>query len=444
VTLSCPVREAAERDPHGPALRWKGDTWTWGQLDGLVEQASQALRSQGVQVGQRVPVKSANDPSLLVLFHALGRVGGVLMPLNVRFTSSEVERCLVQVPAGPAAPGVRAALFTSGTTGRPRLVELTEENFRASAAASAANLGRVENPKWLGTLPLFHIGGLAMAHRCAVDGAGLLLEDGFDPERACALFDLGVTHASLVPTTLQRLLDARGDRPFAGVRAVLVGGGPTSPALLARARAAGLPVLQTYGLTEACSQVTTERPGEADGATAGPPLPGIDVRIVDDRGVGVEIGREGDIEVSGPTLGVGLGPWLRTGDVGRLDERGRLIVLSRRVDLIVSGGENVYAAEVEAVLQGHPEIVEVAVVPRSDARWGQVPVAYLVLRRPVSEAALIGFAKERLASFKVPKEWWPVPELPRNAMGKIERRVLVQRAADSSRAGAEDDRAIER
>ncbi len=425
MTFACPVRAAAEREPHATALVWKGDSWTWAQLDGLVEAATRALKAQGVAAGQRVPVQSANEPQLVILFHALGRIGAAFMPLNVRLTRSEVERCIAQVPRGPAAPGVRAALFTSGTTGVPRLVEQTEEAFLASANASGANLGHGPHHRWLGTLPLFHIGGLAMVHRCAVDGACLVLEPGFEAARVNELMDFGITHASLVPTTLARLLDARGDRPFFGVKAVLVGGGPMTPALLSRARAAELPVLQTYGLTEACSQVTTERPGEADGTTAGPPLPGTSVRIVSEDGRPVPVGSVGEIEVSGPTLAVGLGPWHKTKDLGQLDERGRLTVLSRRVDLIVSGGENVYPLEVEGVLEAHPAVVEVAVAPRVDQEWGQVPVAYVVLRQPLSDEALTAFARERLAGFKTPKAWVRLAELPRNAMGKVERHRLA-------------------
>lgn len=425
MTVECPVQAAAARDPNGLALVWRQDSWTWARLDALVGAASRALLAQGVGPGQRVPVKSRNEPELVVLFHALGRIGGVFMPLNARLTQAEVERCLAVVPRDVAAPGVRAALFTSGTTGVPRLVELSEENFLASARASAANLGTGPSHRWVGTLPLFHVGGLAMVHRCAVDGSCLDLEPGFDAERVGQLFDLGATHASLVPTTLRRLLEARGERPFFGVKAVLVGGGPVTPELLARARSAGLPVLQTYGLTEACSQVTTERPAEADGTTAGHPLPGLEVRVVGEGGRLLGPGEVGEIEVRGPTVARGHGPWLATKDLGALDERGRLSVRARRVDLIVTGGENVYPLEVEAVLQEHPAVVDVVVVPREDATWGQVPAAHLVLRRAVSDEELQAFARERLAAFKVPKVWRRVDALPRNAMGKVERRALA-------------------
>jgi O-succinylbenzoic acid--CoA ligase len=304
------------------------------------------------------------------------------------------------------------------------LVELTHANFIASADASALNLGAAPSHRWLATLPLFHVGGLAMAYRCARAGAALVLEPGFDAARASRHFDEGLTHASLVPTTLERLLEARGGRPFAGVEAVLVGGGPMTPQLLARARGLGLPVLQTYGLTEACSQVTTERRGEADGQTAGPPIAGVRVRVVDEAGCVVPPGVVGEVQVQGPTVARGLGPWLETKDLGALDERGRLTIASRRVDLIVTGGENVYPAEVEALLRQHPAIRDVAVVPRPHATYGQEPVGVVVLSQPVDDAALSAWARARIAHFKVPRVWVRLDELPRNAGGKLERRKI--------------------
>jgi O-succinylbenzoic acid--CoA ligase len=183
--------------------------------------------------------------------------------------------------------------------------------------------------------------------------------------------------------------------------------------------------------------VATERPAEADGRTAGPALPGLELRIVGEGGEVLGPGREGDIEVRGPTVMAGYlnrpdatrealrDGWLRTRDVGVLDERGRLTVLSRRTDLIVRGGENLYPAELEAVLANHPALQESAVVGVPDARWGEVPVAFVVPRaghEPPEDLA--SWCRESLASFKVPARFERLEALPRNAMGKIERAVL--------------------
>jgi O-succinylbenzoic acid--CoA ligase len=295
----------------------------------------------------------------------------------------------------------------------------------------------------LGTLPLFHVGGLAMLTRCAYEGGCLLLHDRFDAEAVNRAIDVdGATHASFVATTLERVLDARGDRPLPeSFRLALIGGGPVPTPLLARARGARLLALQTYGLTEACSQVTTERPSEADGRTAGPPLPGLEVRITGPEGEALGPGREGDIEVRGPTVMAGYlnrpeatrealrDSWLRTRDMGTLDERGRLTVLSRRTDLIVRGGENLYPMEIETVIAAHPSVQEVAVVGLADARWGEVPVAFVVLRAGHAlPGELDGWCRRSLAGFKIPSRFLVLDALPRNAMGKVERTVLRQRA----------------
>ncbi|MBZ4398027.1 AMP-binding protein [Myxococcus sp. AS-1-15] len=342
------------------------------------------------------------------------------------------------VPLVEDAP--RVVLFTSGTTGRPKGAVLTEGNFRASCRASAENLGAHPAPRWLGTLPLFHVGGLAMLTRTAYEGGCLVLHERFDAEATSRAIDEGVTHASLVATTLERVLDIRAGRQVPETfKLALIGGGPVPVFLLDRARAVGLLALQTYGLTEACSQVTTESPSEADGKTAGRSLPGTQVRIVGDDGAARGPGEEGNIEVRGPTVMAGYwnrpdatreafrDGWLHTKDLGVLDARGRLTVLSRRTDLIVRGGENIYPAEVEAVLANHPAVQEAAVIGVPDARWGEVPVAFLAPRtgqqRP-DAPVLETWCRDSLAGFKLPTRFIWLDALPRNAMGKLERTAL--------------------
>jgi O-succinylbenzoic acid--CoA ligase len=323
---------------------------------------------------------------------------------------------------------VQSILYTSGTTGRSKAAQLTGAAHLASARSTAQLLDLDERTRWLCCLPLFHVGGLAILHRCALVGGAVLLHERFDAAAAAAaLWREGATHASLVATTLQRTLDASADLSAPpSLRAVLVGGGPAPAPLLERARRAGLRVLHTYGLTEASSHVTCEPPGEADGATAGPAVPLTEVRVA-----------RGEIEVRGPTLFSGyLGDepatgaalrdgWLRTGDLGALDERGRLVVHARRSDLILSGGENVYPAEIEAALLAHPAVVEAAVVGRPDAEWGQSVAAAVALRAPCSEAELAHFLRARLAPFKQPRAWLVLQALPRNAAGKVDRAALL-------------------
>jgi o-succinylbenzoate---CoA ligase len=234
----------------------------------------------------------------------------------------------------------------------------------------------------------------------------------FDERAVGALLrDGGITIASLVPTQLQRLLDA-GATPGPALRRVLLGGGPMPRALLARARAAGFPVCPSYGLTQACSTVTVGEPGDLE--SAGRPLPG----------VGVAITGAGEIVVSGGTVNA-LGS-LRTGDLGRIDAAGRLVVTGRKGDVIISGGENVAPAEVEAVLAEHPEVSEAAVFARPHALWGEAVTALVVPRDGARPAvgALRAHCLERLAAFKVPKAFELVTELPRTESGKVLRAEL--------------------
>jgi o-succinylbenzoate---CoA ligase len=480
--VSCPVHAQAVRAPSALALWAEPRRLSFAELDEEVAAWAGRLHARGVGPGARVAVLAWNGVALLALLFAVRRLGATLVPLNARLTRAEltplVERVrprallaeealaeslpeadsLESMEREPGLPPPRgqplgldqdwAVLFTSGTTGQPKGARLPQRAFLASAAASRANLGASALDRWLCNLPLFHVGGLAMAVRCAVDAAALVLQRRFDAEATARAFSQGtVTHASLVARTLALTLDA-GARVGA-LRAVLVGGGPLPAELAARARERGLPVLQTYGLTEACSQVTTERPGEADGSTAGPPLPGLSLRVCDAEGAPVATGEAGEIHLRGPTLMAGylddpqassralVGGWLRTSDVGALDGLGRLRVLARRTDLILSGGENVYPAEVEAVLASHPGVAEAAVVGRSDPAWGEIPVAAVVLRPGAGADGLLEWARRRLAGFKIPAEVVTVQALPRTAAEKVDRAALRRTLAAAGPGVAE-------
>ena len=228
-------------------------------------------------------------------------------------------------------------------------------------------MGLTDDERWLSPLPLAHVGGLMVVLRSTLMATTAVLSPPPFDERATAaqLRDGGITIASLVPTQLQRLLDA-GATPGPALRRVLLGGGPMPRALLERARAAGFPVCPSYGLTQACSTVTVAEPGDLE--TAGRPLPG----------VGVAITGEGEIVVSGGTVNA-LGS-LRTGDLGHIDAQGRLVVTGRKGDVMISGGENVAPAEVEAVLAEHPDVAEAAVFARPHALWGEAITALVVPR----------------------------------------------------------------
>jgi o-succinylbenzoate---CoA ligase len=461
----CPVALAASRLPRQSALRADDRIWNYQEFDAHIRKCEQGLAQANVRTGESVAVLSPNCPEVLFAFFALLRRGASFIGLNTRLTANELKLQIARaqpkmvlrhpvyadqvegndllalgrwtgtVPvlsSDTQASQVACRLFTSGTTGVARLIPLTKANFAAAAQASAQNLQTDPTSVWLGTLPLFHIGGLAMAYRCAADGSCLVLKSGFEVNQVIdALRNEGITHASLVPTMLGRVLGVlrQQEKPLAHqLQAVLVGGGPAEPQLLNQAWSSGLPVLQTYGLTEACSQVTTERLSSHDGTTAGFPLPGTKVTVCDALGQPVPTDVVGLIRVSGPSVSPQAQGTLNTGDLGALDRHGRLRIVSRRVDLIISGGENIYPIEVEAALKTMEAIVDVAVVPLKDEIWGQVPVVFMESTQPVSLADVEQHLRGQIGAYKIPKRALCVPALPRNVMGKIERNQLVKRA----------------
>jgi O-succinylbenzoic acid--CoA ligase len=303
-------------------------------------------------------------------------------------------------------------MHTSGTTSAPKPVELTYDNFQASALGSAVALGLDPAERWLCPMPLTHVGGLSIPIRSAIYATTAVLHGRFDTERV--LNDLmdrerQITLISLVPTMLARLLDAGLERPPT-LRWALLGGGPIPPALLQRAEAAGVPVAPTYGMTEACSQI----------ATFGWPLPGVEIALS---------GPEREIVVNGPIVAPSAGNedgWLYTGDLGRFDERLRLEIVGRKSDTIVTGGENVAPTEVEDVLLEHPAVADAGVFARPDPEWGEAIVAAVVLRSGsmAEPDELREFCAARVARFKVPKTIEFVDELPRTESGKLVRRAL--------------------
>jgi o-succinylbenzoate---CoA ligase len=365
----------------------------------------------------RVFADGHNVPETAALLLGTMERGSELVLLNVRLTAAERAAQVSSIAAVPPAGEPAVVLFTSGTTGPPKAARLARDNLEASARAANEVLQIGRSSRFLCVLPLFHVGGLGILLRCQLAGATAILHERFDAPAVARELREGTTHASLVASTLQRVLEDGGSFPAA---IVVVGGGPVPAPLLERARRAGLRVVQTWGMTETCSMATCERLDDADGATAGAPLPGFKVRVED-----------GEILVAGPAVMRGyLGQepvrgFFHTGDLGELDRRGRLIVHARRTDLIVSGGENVHPAEVETALLAHPAVREVAVLPAVDERWGQVGVAWLVTT--ATDQELREFLQPRLARYKLPARFVRLPELPRNAAGKVDRLRLLER-----------------
>jgi O-succinylbenzoic acid--CoA ligase len=413
---------AAGRQPDRVAVEAADESVVYRELLLRAVRAAGALHVRGVRRGQ--PVAIALEPGLpfVEALHGCLLLGAPAVPVDPRL--SERERAAVlrdveetvnrplrgetgvfQLPEPPPAEATALIVHTSGTTGSPKPVEISYGNVRANARGLAQAMRLGDDERWLCPLPLSHVGGLMVVLRSALMATTAVLGPA---ERVT---EDGITMASLVPTQLQRLLDA-GAKPGPGLRRILLGGGPMPSTLLTRARSAGFNVCPSYGLTQACSTVTVGEPGDVE--TAGRALPGVGVAITDD----------GEIIVSGATVNT-LGS-LRTGDLGQFDDRGRLVVTGRKGDVIITGGENVAPIEVEAVLAEHPDVVEAAVFSRPHALWGEAITALVVARPGVQleQSALRAHCLERLAGYKVPKAFELVSELPRTASGKVRRADL--------------------
>jgi O-succinylbenzoic acid--CoA ligase len=461
------LTRAVSAHPARIALDTPNGSWSYAELHGAARLGASELRTRGARPGERVAIALPPGLAFAQALHACLLLGAIAVPIDLRLAPSErariVDGASVLVDGPLSAPSSRtfvageevagedlhdldavaAIIHTSGTTSAPRPVALTYGNFLWSALGSAVALGLDPRERWLCTLPVSHVGGLSILVRSAIYATTAVVHERFDTDRVLdALRARDVTLVSLVATTLARLLDAglsypttpsardvsghdTSGREVSGrdgsLRCALTGGGPVPETLLTRARDAGVPVSLTYGLTEACSQVTTSLVATPTArATAGPPL----------FCTRVQIAADGEIMVAGPTVAPGSldgDGWLRTGDLGELDEQDRLSVTGRKADTIVSGGENVAPAEVEAVLEAHPDVLEAAVLGRPDARWGEAVTAIVLARpgRTLDGDALRAHCARLLAPYKVPKQVVLTSEqLPRTLSGKLLRRDL--------------------
>ncbi len=436
------LRAHARAARDSPALLEGEVAVSWADLDRRCERVASELSLAGVRRGDVVAITVQPSGDTIAAILGALRAGAAVAPVSGRLT--EAERAAVidvldpVLELGPAAAvrrgrrlaGPAVVVMTSGTTGRPKGVVLSPAAMMASADAWIAALPPATG--WVLALGLGHVAGLGVVWRAIRARVPIRIVPAIESEAilAAVTAEPPMSHLSLVPAQLARLLDGSDDAaPPATLRAVPLGGGLIAPALVARALAAGWPVVPTYGLSEAGSGVTALSTNEAreDPGSAGRPLPGVSVSIDDP-----DTDRVGEILVASPAAFDGYldeesrprGAPIRTGDLGRLDDAGRLFVVDRRTDRIVRGGENIAPAEVEAVLERHPAIADAAVIGRPDATQGQVPVAVVAVRPGAAHpgsAALAAHARASLAGFKVPVSFIRVAALPRTSGGKLRR-----------------------
>jgi o-succinylbenzoate---CoA ligase len=486
----------SENFPQHLAVRYKDVRWTFATLERQVTRLAHQLAMFGVRPGSRVALLATNGLPYITCVHALTRLGAILVPLNTRLTldelcwqlqdvsatllvsdeshaatSLEILQVLphlahttlltssdntdvflhdideIAVPLQPLIDlnATQAIMYTSGTTGYPKGVLITYGMQWWNAIGSALNLGHQPDDCWLACMPLFHIGGLSILMRSVIYGISVIVQEKFDPSAVNrAIREDRVTIISVVATMLQRMLvnldqEQKDARYPATLRCVLLGGGPAPRPLLEDCARRAIPVAQSYGLTEACSQAVTLAPADSlrKLGSAGRPLLPVQLRIMNENRP-AQPEEPGTIYLKGPTITSGYADrpeatrlafrdgWFSTGDIGYLDADGYLYVLDRRNDLIISGGENIYPAEIESVLTGYPDVEEAGVCGQDDPQWGQVPVAFIRLHAGSTADAesILEYADQHLARYKLPHAIYFVDALPRNSSGKLLRREL--------------------
>lgn len=457
------------------ALSFKEQQWTFEEINELALEYAGKLAALGVQQESRVAILAKSNPEFIFVMYGCLHIGCEMVMLNERLATPELAYQIddskaefvladdeLQEKVADRNPVLFSAIretvparfdiqpqwdkertisimYTSGTTGNPKGVRQTAENHFSSAVSSALNIGISPEDVWLCSVPLFHISGFSILMRSLIYGMGVRLYEKFDAKRSAEEICNGtVTHMSLVGVMLERVLSNVEEASMNAsprFKAILAGGGPIPVAYIQRAERCGIPVLQTYGMTETSSQTTTLQSADAERkiGSSGKPLFLYQVKI---EGTG-QPGEKGEILIQGPQVTPGyIGKfsdrnvkedgWLHTGDIGYMDEEGFLFVIDRRSDLIVSGGENIYPAEIEKVLLAHPAVREAGVCGVLDAQWGEIPAAFVVLNAPAEAEELIAYCKDQIASYKVPKRLSFVEALPRNASNKLLRRELKQ------------------
>lgn len=480
------LRASFDRHAARPALVYRGQTITYGDLDARARRCAAWLQSLGIAAGDRVILLTTGKlPFLLAHVGAL-YAGGVPLPLNPRFTREELRYFLTdsgarvvvagaeQAPlldelaaelpvppivlhdvaaldppfAGPWREPVATAddpcliLYSSGTTGWPKGVVHTHANVASSLAALASCWRMTPDDVVINVLPLFHIHGLAFAtHLTWLTGGCLLVEDNFEPERTLSAIGRGTVFMG-VPPIYYRLLDEpqfrTGARGWQHVRLFTCGSAPIRPEVLPELQAIlGRPVINRYGMTEAHVITSLPLDGPWPDGSVGQPLDGVELRLVREDGSPAAANEVGSVLIRGPNLfrqywnnpdatqTAFTDGWFDTGDLGCRDAAGFLTLVGRKHDLIITGGYNVYPQVVERVIGKCPGVQECAVLGLADRERGEAVAAVIVRDSPaLDEAALRAWCRARLVHYQQPRSVLFVESLPKNNLGKVLRRDL--------------------
>jgi long-chain acyl-CoA synthetase len=491
------IREHAQDRPEAPALSFEGSTWTFADLHRLSSRSAQALRLAGVNAGDRVALLTKNRAEFYELLFACSKIGAILVGLNWRLAAGEIEAIVADAKPkvallGPdeeklfnantrVTPGlnkvvifgaefdawrsdsqedpghvgqaddVALLMYTSGTTGLPKGVMLTNANMAFTRKLGEA-WGMGPNSVNLVAMPMFHVGGTGYGTSTMMVGGHTVLMKEVNPAVAIDLIErYKVTHTFFVPAVVQSLLLTPGieKADFSSLQLLMYGASPIGDVLLKQALTMfKCNFMQAYGMTETAGTVLDLPPqdhepeGPRSGLlkSCGKAYPWVNLRIIDPTTFSdVKVGEVGEIWLQSGMVMLGYwnkpeatsealqpGGWLRTGDAAYQDSEGYVYMFDRFKDMIISGGENIYPAEVENAMNAHPAVKEVGVIGVPHSRWGETPMAIVVLRsgHSVEPADLIAFTRDRLAHYKCPTSVVIANELPRNASGKLLKREL--------------------
>jgi len=497
------IRTHGRERPDAPAIEYEGTTITFGELDERSSRLANALAAAGVTSGDRVAFLDKNGPEYFETTFALAKLNAVNVAVNWRLAPTEIaqviddarakavvvgaefvphiEKIEADIPtvetyvaiggharwddygaflaAGDATdPGIEGAgpdvafqLYTSGTTGLPKGVMLTNDNFFKGVMNVTDSWRFTPDSVNLAVMPMFHIAGSGWSMVGLYHGCQTVLVREVDPAQLLRLIEqFGITNAFLVPAVIQFLLVTPGveSTDFSTLRALVYGASPITDSVLTKAMATlGCEFIQVYGLTETTGAITQLEPEDHDPEhrpgllrSCGKPYPWVEMRVVDaETGEDVPDGTVGELWTRSPQNMKGYwnnedatraaitdDGWFKTGDAGYRDADGFLFLHDRVKDMIVSGGENIYPAEVENVLAKHPDVMDVAVIGVPDEKWGEAVKAVVVRAdgSDVTDRDLITFAREHLAGYKLPKSVDFTDVLPRNPSGKLLKREI--------------------
>jgi len=446
------------------------NTIRYSELTQIVNRTAKYYLAKGISPEDKIGILSGNNTEFVIACFALWRLNAIPIPLNIKLNINELKKLIIfsdckfilksdeftkilpefdslSLSASDSSSDIKyenetnendtaVIIFTSGTSGSPKGVELTNKNLFESFISINSSFNFSTNDKFLASLPFYHIGGFAMITRALLSGGTLIISNSLKTnDIAESMIKNDPTVISLVPTMLKRLIDNEIS-PNNNLRIAFIGGGPSTDDLILESMNAGWPLVKVYGSTETSSMITglsnsdlRKRP-----ASAGLPFGEDIIKIMNDSGSEVGINEIGEICVKGKLITKGYfknldltkskfrDNFFLTGDMGYIDKEGYLFVDSRIRDLIISGGENIDPAEVESVILEHPEVVETIVFSAPSNEWGQTPMAAVVLSEEskLTLKELNDFIKEKIASYKIPSKLFLVDQLPKNQVDKIQ------------------------